>query len=226
MGILDSPPGLPAHAVRDWRLNAAGFDSSFAALYYPWIKVYDPDAGGWVLAPPCGHVAGVYARTDTVRGFHHAPANQPIAGAVAVETPLPFEQLDLLNPVGVNAIVPSPGRGLLVWGNRTLSSDPQRRFIHQRRVMCFILRTLTGATEWAVFERADDETLGFRIVAEVREFLLLLWRSGALWGHSPEAAFWVGLDPYGAAENRVTVDCEVAVERDQRLSFRLVYNLG
>jgi phage tail sheath protein FI len=225
LAILDCPPEMTPALVREWRTDVAGYDSAFAAAYYPWIQVYDPDRGGGVFVPPCGHIAGVYARTDLVRGFHHAPANQPIIDALAVETALLPAELDVLNPVGVNAIIPSVGRGLLVWGNRTLSSDPSRRFIHQRRVIAFVMRNIRRATEWAIFERPDDETLGPRIAADVRELLLLLWRSGALWGHSPEAAFWVSPEPV-TVDNIVYVDCEVALEQDWMSRFRLVYNLS
>jgi phage tail sheath protein FI len=225
LAILDCPPALTPQQLRDWRLDDVGYDSSQAAVYYPWIKVYDAARGVNTYTPPCGHIAGVYARTDALRGFDHSPANQSLTGALSVELALTAPEMDVLNPLGINAIIPLVSRGPVVWGNRTLSSDPSRRLIHQRRVLAFIVRNLRRATVWAIFERADDETLGPRIAADIRELLLLLWRSGALWGHSAETAFWVNHDPQAGDGNQVYVDCEIAIEKHQRLAFRMVYLL-
>jgi uncharacterized protein len=225
IGILDCPPGLTTQQVRDWRIDHAGYDSSFATLYYPWIRVFDPATGRNRLVPPCGHVAGVFASVDLMRGFHHSPANQVVEGAVGLDRcPTPHEQ-ELLNPVGINTFVVSAGRGVVVWGSRTLSTDPALRYIHRRRLTCFLLRNIRKGTQWAIFRRMDDPMVRPRLVAEVTDFLTLLWRSGALWGDTPEEAFWVGVDD--SAEIRdircLRLHCGARVERDFTIEFRLLY---
>ncbi|MER5321753.1 phage tail sheath family protein [Streptosporangium roseum] len=224
MVILDCPPGLSPQQVRDWRIELTAYDSAQAALYYPWIKVYDPSTGMSRSVPPCGHVAGVYARVDLLRGFHHTPANQSLEGARSVELIVSHSEQEVLNPIGVNTLVMSPGRGVVVWGSRTLSSNPDWRYIHRRRVVNFILRNIRRGTEWAIFERPDDLSLRPRIAADIRDFLHLLWRSGALWGDTPEDAFWVSYDsgPFGD-DRSVYIDCTIELEDDFTSSFRLLY---
>jgi len=226
LAILDPPPQLTPPQVREFRADYAGYDTSFGVLYYPWLRAFDSSRLTEVLVPPCGHVAGVHARTDALRGFHHAAGNQPLTEVTGLERTLLSSEMDLLNPNGINAILPSVGRGSLVWGNRTLSSDPDRRYIHQRRVMTFVLRNLRRATEWAIFERIDDETLRPRLEADISEFLMLLWRSGTLRGHTPEGAFWVGADPTNYEDGSIRVTCEIALEEDRVSAFSLVYKLG
>ncbi|MFB7511561.1 phage tail sheath family protein, partial [Streptomyces broussonetiae] len=127
VAVLDAPPGLTAQQVRHWRNEEAGYDSRYATLYYPWVRAFDPAAGRNTTVPPSGHVAGVWARSDAERGVHKAPANEVIRGAVDLETRLSKGEQDLLNPIGVNCIRAFPGRGIRIWGARTLSSDPAWR---------------------------------------------------------------------------------------------------
>ncbi len=122
--VLDTPPGLNAQQAKEWR-SYINFDSSYAALYYPWIEVADLSGGGSTskLVPPSGHIVGIYNRTDAERGVHKAPANEVVRGAIDLEINLSKGEQDTLNPIGVNCIRAFPGRGIRVWGARTLSSD-------------------------------------------------------------------------------------------------------
>lgn len=225
IAIVDCPPGLDVQGVRTWRMEEAGYDSSYAVLYYPWIRVYEPSTGRFRHLPPSGHIAGVYAQVDLMRGFHHTPANQTVAGAVDVETAVTSGEQDILNPIGINSIVPSVGRGAVLWGSRTLSSDPAWRYIHRRRLVTFVLRNIRVGTQWAIFERKDDPALPRRVANHIRNFLYVLWRAGALRGETPEDAFWVAFDdnPEYTDAGLLYFNCNVTVERDLPLDFRLAY---
>ncbi|GIJ26820.1 tail protein [Micromonospora qiuiae] len=193
MAILDPPPALNAQQVKEWRTDQAGYDSKYAALYYPWIKVFDPVTGTNRFMPPSGHLAGVWARNDGSRGVHKAPANEVIRGAVALETQLTRAEQELLNPLGVNCIRSFPGRGILVWGARTLSSDPAWRYLNVRRLFNYLEESILNGTQWVVFEPNDD-MLWARIRRTVSAFLVNEWRRGALFGLTPDEAFFVKCD--------------------------------
>ena len=120
VAIIDPLPNLNAQQIRTWRQQGAGYDSHYAAMYYPWIRVFDPAAGKAVAIPPSGHMAGVWARNDAERGVHKAPANEVVRGAVDLELQITKGEQDLLNPIGVNCIRAFPGRGIRIWGARTL----------------------------------------------------------------------------------------------------------
>jgi phage tail sheath protein FI len=192
--ILDAPPALMPQEVKDWRLNV-NYDSSRAALYYPWIEIADMTGnnGRTRKVPPCGHMAGIYARTDATRGVHKAPANEVVRGALGLEVLVTKGEHDLLNPIGVNVIRSFPGRGIRVWGGRTLSSDPSWRYINVRRLFNMIEESIERGTQWVVFE-PNDEDLWARVRRDVRSFLTLVWRTGALFGTTPEQAFYVKCD--------------------------------
>ncbi len=194
VAILDCPPSMKPQEIRNWRMNIANYDSSYAALYYPWIKVADPfgsDAG--LLMPPCGHMAGVWARTDSERGVHKAPANEIVRGAIGLERQISRNEQDSLNPVGINCIRAFPGRGIRVWGARTLSNDPAWRYLNVRRLFNFVEKSIDVSTQWVVFE-PNDMDLWERIKRDVGAFLTRVWTSGALFGDSPEQAFYVKCD--------------------------------
>jgi uncharacterized protein len=193
MAILDPPPGLTPQQVKDWRVNEAGYDSKYAALYYPWPKVFDPSTGTNIFVPPSGHLAGIWARNDESRGVHKAPANEVIRGAVALQTQLTKAEHDLLNPIGVNCLRAFPGRGLRVWGARTLSSDPAWRYLNVRRLFNYLEESILGGTQWVVFEPNDD-ALWARIRRTIGAFLVMEWRKGALFGLTPDEAFYVKCD--------------------------------
>ncbi|MFI8420276.1 phage tail sheath family protein [Streptomyces sp. NPDC085479] len=193
VAVLDPPPGLSPQEVAGWRSERAGYDSKYAALYYPWINVADPSTGRISPVPPSGHIAGVWARNDDQRGVHKAPANEVVRGAVALQTQLTKGEHDRLNPIGVNCVRAFPGRGIRVWGARTLSSDPAWRYLNVRRLFNYLEESILAGTQWVVFEPNDD-ALWARIRRTVAAFLVNEWRKGALFGLNPEEAFYVKCD--------------------------------
>ena len=193
VAILDSPPGLNAQQIREWRVDKARYDSKYATLYWPWIKVFDPLAGQMTMVPPGGHMAGIWARSDDTRGVHKAPANEVIRGAVDLELVITKSEHDQLNPQGINVLRAFPGRGIRVWGARTLSSDPAWRYINVRRLFNFIEGSILGGTQWVVFE-PNDLALWERVKRTINSFLVRVWRDGALFGATPQEAFYVKCD--------------------------------
>jgi phage tail sheath protein FI len=193
MAILDPPPGLSPQKVKEWRTEVSGHDSKYATLYYPWIKVFDQASGSNVFVPPSGHMAGVWARNDGTRGVHKAPANEVIRGALALQTQLTQAEQSTLNPLGVNCIRSFPSRGIRVWGARTLSSDPAWRYLNVRRLFNYLEESILNGTQWVVFEPNDD-ALWARIRRTISAFLVMEWRKGALFGLTPDEAFYVKCD--------------------------------
>jgi phage tail sheath protein FI len=193
VAILDAPPDLTPQEVKNWRMNVAGFDSSYAAMYYPWIEVMDPITNKLVAIPPSGHVAGIWARSDNTRGVHKAPANEIVLGAVGLKYQTTKGEQDTLNPFGVNCIRAFPGRGIRVWGARTLSSDPAWRYINVRRLFNYVEKSIYNGTQWVVFE-PNDRQLWARVRRDASAFLKMVWRDGALFGSSPDEAFYVKCD--------------------------------
>jgi len=193
MAILDAPPELGAQEIKEWRVEKAGYDSAFAALYWPWIEVFDPPTGQTILVPPSGHVAGIWSRNDDTRGVHKAPANEVVRGALGVPTQVTRGEHDLLNPEGINVIRSFPGRGIRIWGARTLASDQSWKYVNVRRLFNYVEESILEGTEWVVFE-PNDADLWQRIRRTVTAFLLILWRDGALYGRTPEQAFYVKCD--------------------------------
>ncbi|MFE2942142.1 phage tail sheath family protein [Streptomyces sp. NPDC059255] len=213
LAIIDPPPGLNAREIRVWRRETSNYDSKYAALYYPWIKVFDPAGGKTRLIPPSGHVAGIWARNDFERGVHKAPANEVVRGAVELETQVTRGEQDLLNPLGINCIRSFPGRGIRVWGARTLSSDPAWRYLNVRRYFNYLEESILIGTQWVVFE-PNDHALWARIRRNISAFLITEWRSGALFGATPEAAYYVKCDEETNPPESVDlgrVMCEIGV---------------
>lgn len=192
--VLDTPPGLNAQQAKEWR-NYVNFDTSYAALYYPWIKIADLSGSGSTAkyVPPSGHVVGIYNREDAERGVHKAPANAIVLGAIDLELKLSKGEQDVLNPIGVNCIRSFPGRGIRVWGARTLSSNGAWRYINVRRLFILVEASMEIGLSWVVFE-PNDQTLWAKVTRDVTSFLKVVWRSGALFGTTPEAAFYVKCD--------------------------------
>lgn len=195
MAILDTPPSMDAQQVSEWRMDTTGFDSRFATMYYPWIKVADPgNPSKTIDLPPSGHMAGVWARTDAERGIHKAPANEVVRGAVGLELQVGKGEQDLLNPQGVNCIRSFPGRGIRVWGARTLSmSDTSWKYINVRRLFNYMEKSILNGTQWAVFE-PNDFDLWQRLKRNINAFLLNMYRDGALFGATPDEAYYVKCD--------------------------------
>jgi phage tail sheath protein FI len=193
VAILDPPPNATPQEIKEWRMNTAGYDSSYAALYYPWIQVDDPIQNRPIYIPPSGHMAGVWARSDNTRGVHKAPANEVVLGAVGLAYNTTKGEQDTLNPNGVNCIRAFPGRGIRVWGARTLTSNPSWRYINVRRLFNYVEKSIENGTQWVVFE-PNDPMLWSRVRRDVGAFLSTVWSSGALFGLSPAAAFYVKCD--------------------------------
>ncbi len=170
-------------------------DSSYGALYYPWIDVGErDDQGNPVYLPPSGHIAGVYARVDTERGVHKAPANEVIRGALGVETLVSKQAQAGLNPADINVIRKFDGN-ITIWGAHTLagSKQPEWRYISTRRLFNFLRESIDQGTQWVVFEPNAPE-LWSKIRRNVSAFLTTVWASGALLGATPEQAFYVRCD--------------------------------
>ncbi len=168
-------------------------DSTMGAYYFPWVKMYDPDNDTDVYAPPCGGIAGVYGRVDSTRGVFKAPANEIFRGATGLKYNLTDAEQELLNPKGINCIREFDGRGIRVWGARTFSSDPEWKYINIRRLFCMVEKAIQDGTNWVVFE-PNTRSLWKQIVRNLTAFCLRLWKEGALFGDSPEEAFFVRCD--------------------------------
>ena len=167
-------------------------DSQYAAYYFPWIQVYDPEKGN-IFVPPSGHMAGIYARSDSERGVHKAPANEIVRGALGLRYNITRPEQDFLNPRGINCIRNMGDRGIRVWGARTISSDPSWRYINVRRLFLMIEQSIEIGTQWVVFE-PNDQNLWKRVSRDLTAFLLRIYNSGALMGKTPEEAFYVKCD--------------------------------
>lgn len=175
--------------------------SKYGALYYPWLRILDPISGLPLLVPPAGHMAGIYARSDIERGVHKAPANEVIRGLyldpedpyAGLQVQIAKGQQDILNPRGVNVLRYFTGRGNLVWGARTMSDDPDWKYINVRRLFIFVEESIEEATQWVVFE-PNDEPLWARVRRSVGDFLTRLWMDGMLQGRTKEEAYFVRCD--------------------------------
>ncbi len=199
--ILSSPLNFnPADPIR----GKPSSDTHYGAQYYPWIRVYDPEQRDEVLIPPVGHVAGILARTDLEYGVHKAPANAVVIGAKGLQKPVPKGVQDLLNPVGINCIrdFRSDGRGIRLWGARTMTSDPEWKYVNVRRLFLFIEESIDEGTQWVVFEPNAPETWA-RVVRTITAFLTTLWRNGALLGLNPGDAFFVKCDRTTMAQDDI-----------------------
>jgi phage tail sheath protein FI len=226
MAILDSPPGLGVQEMSEWRKNEAMYDSQFAALYYPWVKVNDPVTDKDINVPPSGHMAGIWARNDDTRGVWKAPANEVVRGALDVERGITKTEQGLLNPYGINAIRPFGTRGIRVWGARTLSSDTDWQYINVRRLFNMIETTILNGTQWVVFE-PNDQKLWQGVKRTISAFLRGLWRDGALFGASAEQAFFVKCDaetnpPDSIDQGKLVVEVGIApVKPAEFVIFRI-----
>ena len=187
-------------------------DSSYAAFYYPWISMSDPQTGARKTVPPGGHVLGVYARTDVERGVFKAPANETVRGALELEFDINDRTQEVLNPRGVNAVRQFPGRGIRIWGARTLSSNPLWKYVSVRRLFIFLERSIYEGTQWVVFE-PNDIQLWDRVTDTLRLFLRSQWRQGALFGRTEEQAFFVTCN-------------ESTMTQDDILNGRLICEIG
>ncbi len=193
--ILDSPAiaATPTNTTPTPPAN-----SNYGAFYLPRIQVFDPatkatnpDSSGLIYVGPSGHLAGIYARVDTTRGVHKAPANEVVQGAVGLEWPISKAVQDGLNPSGINCIRNLNGN-IRVWGARTIGGDDNAEFkyINVRRLLLFLRESIEKGTQWVVFE-PNDQGLWAKITRNVTAFLTTVWRAGALFGTTPQEAFYV-----------------------------------
>jgi uncharacterized protein len=204
IGVVDGRPNSSMTEIRHFR---GQFDTKYAALYHPWVEILDPTqrpAQGApperILLPPSGFVCGIYARSDIQRGVHKAPANEVVLGLTKFEININKARQDVLNPEGINALRFFEGRGNRVWGARTLSSDPEWKYVNVRRLFIFLEHSIDKSTQWAVFEPNNDR-LWRNIRQTIEDFLLTLWRDGALIGEKPERAYFVHCDRTTMTQN-------------------------
>lgn len=190
--ILDVPRNKKS--VTDVMNHRNMFDSDFAAMYHPWVKVVDPLTKNTIAIPPSGSVAGIYARTDNTRGVHKAPANEIVSACVGLDCNYTAGEQDLLNPKGVNLIRSFPGQGIRVWGARTLSSNALWKYVNVRRLFIYIEETIKASTNWIVFE-PNNQLLWLRTRRTIEIFLSDVWKSGALAGTTESEAFFVNIGP-------------------------------
>jgi phage tail sheath protein FI len=204
IAVVDAPRGSSMTEIRQFR---GRFDSKYAALYHPWIEIFDPTERPSqgappkrLLLPPSGFVTGIYARSDIERGVHKAPANEVVRGLTRFEANINKGRQDVLNPEGINALRFFEGRGNRVWGARTMSSDPEWKYVNVRRLFIYIEHSIDKGTQWAVFE-PNGPRLWANIRQTVEDFLLVLWRDGALLGDKPDQAYFVRCDRTTMTQN-------------------------
>ena len=222
----------PSNGIKSQRLDLSS-DHGFGALYYPWIGITNPLDGKALLVPPSGHVAGIYARTDETRGVFKAPANESIRGVVDLERVLSDDENGPLNEEGVNVIRSFSGRGILVWGARTVAPKniTQWRYVNVRRLLLFIEESIQKGTQFAVFE-PNNEGLWATLKAQVSDFLTRVWRDGGLVGTTPDEAFKVRIDhelnpPDIVALGQLIIEVRVApVTPAEFVVFRIISTPG
>lgn len=188
--VLDIP--RDAKKIDDVNAHRDIFDTNYAALYHPWLTVFDPLDKRNIAIPPSGSMLGIYARSDNTRGVHKAPANEVVRACVGLDCQFNKGEQDILNPKGVNLIRSFPGMGIRVWGARTATSNPSWKYINVRRLFIFIEESIKANTNWAVFE-PNDEVLWVRVKRTIEVFLTGMWRDGSLAGTSPDEAFFVNI---------------------------------
>lgn len=190
--ILDVPMDLKK--TNDVATFRDMYDSTYAAMYHPWLQMFDAGAKRTDYFPPSGAMAGIYARSDNSRGVHKAPANEVVRGCTGLSCNYNVGEQDILNPIGVNLIRALPGQGIRVWGARTISSNGLWKYVNVRRLFIYIEESIKANTNWVVFE-PNSETLWSRVTRTIETFLATCWRDGALAGSSPEQAFFVECGP-------------------------------
>jgi len=197
IAVLDSAEG---QSISDVRKMRAKMDSKHAAFYYPWVRILDPITQVEIALPPSGFVAGIYARNDIERAVYKAPANEVVRGAIGFDVFLNHSQQEVLNPEGINCFRYFEGRGMRLWGARTISSDPEWKYVNLRRYFAYLERSIDKGTQWAVFE-PNGERLWDNVRRTIADFLLNEWMNGALLGEKPEKAYFVKCDRSTMSQN-------------------------
>ena len=209
--ILDIP--LEMKKPNDVATFRDMYDSTYAAIYHPWLQMYDAGAKRSDFFPPSGAMAGIYARSDNERGVHKAPANEVVRGCTGLSCNYNTGEQDILNPVGVNLIRAFPGRGIRVWGARTISSNGLWKYLNVRRLFIYVEESIRANTNWVVFE-PNSETLWGRVKRTIETFLATCWRDGALAGSSPDQAFYVECGPTTMTQDDIDngrLICEIGI---------------
>jgi uncharacterized protein len=224
--VLDTPAGLDVQQLLDFRV---GYDSSYAALYCPWLQIPNPldPAQSQILVPPSGLVAGAIARTDRERGVFKAPANEGLVNVSGLERPITEAEQQILNPDGINCIRFFDGRGIRIWGARTLSSDPEWKYINVRRYFLYLEQSIDKGTQWAVFE-PNGERLWANVKRTIEDFLLNEWQNGALLGDRPEKAYFVRCDRTTMAQSDLDngrLICQIGVAPLKPAEF-VIFRIG
>lgn len=205
--------------------------TTYAALYYPWINVINPVTASTHLVPPGGHIAGIYARTDFERGVYRAPVNQVVQGVVSLERVITKSEQDRLNIQGINCIRDFVGRGIIVWGARTLSSDPEWKYINVRRLLMYLQKSIRKGIQWTFFE-SNNEITWAKVRQNITNFLTQTWRDGALRGTKPEEAFFVKCDNTTMTQNDlennrlITLIGVAPVKPAEFIIFRIIQPIG
>ena len=217
--VLDMP--LELTKPQDLLKHRAIVDSNYAAMYAPWLQIYDPAAKKPAYIPPSGAICGIYARSDVARGVHKAPANEVVNNCLGLSCLYNKGEQDLLNPAGVNLIRALPGQGIRVWGGRTCSSNSLWKYITVRRLFIYLEETIKAQTNWAVFE-PNDAVLWARVGMTIRSFLRDMYRNGALVGATEDEAFFVNIGPDTMTQQDIQngkLICEIGVAPSRPAEF-------
>ncbi|MFT3801602.1 MAG: phage tail sheath subtilisin-like domain-containing protein [Burkholderiaceae bacterium] len=194
--ILDADPGVPLFGAGSLEEQRRGLDSTrgYAALYGPWLSTIPADSGPPIVVPPCGHVAGIFARSDATRGVHKAPANEIVNDALGVERRISLIEQGQLNLQGINIVqVFQDGGRPVLWGARTTATDLNWNYVNIRRLFLYLEESIQEGIRWAVFE-PNNQSLWQKLKRTLTDFLTREWRDGALFGTKPEEAFYVRID--------------------------------
>ena len=187
------------------------FDSTYAAMYHPWLQSFDRSTEKNAFFPPSGAVMGIYAKTDVERGVHKAPANETVA-CTGLNINFGKAEQDILNPQGINLIRALPGQGIRVWGARTASSNASFKYVNVRRLFIYVEESIKANTNWVVFE-PNDQTLWTRVGMSISGFLNTMWRNGMFAGATPEESYFVDIGP-------------TTMTQDDIQNGRLICNIG
>lgn len=199
VAILDSAENQLLSEVRAFR---AQLDSTHSALYYPWLRVLDPVTGQQIHLPPSAFVAGIYARNDNQFGVHKAPANEVVRSALGLKVMLNKAQQDVLNPEGINCFRYFEGRGIRLWGARTISSDPEWKYVNVRRYFAYLEHTIDKGTQWVAFMN-NDQNLWGNVRQTIDDFLYNEWKESRLMGATPAEAYFVRCDRSTMTQNDI-----------------------
>lgn len=209
IAVFDMPGDL--YKTKDLIEYRNIIDSSYGAMYHPWIQVFDRSSNKSDYIPPSGAVLGVYSRTDINRGVHKAPANE-IVFCTGLKVNYTRAEQDVLNPEGVNLIRAIPGQGIRVWGARTASSNSAFKYVNVRRLFIYVEESIKANTNWVVFE-PNDTALWQRVSLTISSFLDSMWRTGMLAGSTPSEGYFVEIGPS-------------TMTRDDIMNGRLICNIG